>query len=247
MKLENTVQQKSSPPRTIRRRAGLGLVEVMLCMTIGSMLLTAVAVAFKGSFNSYKDSQQRGQMLNGARGFMSRITGDIRMCDSAVPYDPTSATSTSENSQFNAGTMPGSPTSGFSSAGGSGVCGIQMVKTHADSWDPLASPTNPVIITYWLDAANTQVLMTRKYGSVAPTPSQVCNFAQTLQIYMMPIYVQPNSATGWAGGYVMRRAVVDMTLANKNANGARILSDGGQDLLLSFSDAAVPRKTYPGL
>ncbi len=247
MKLEIRDRRESPPRRSIRRRAGLGLVEVMICVTIGSMLLTSVAVAFKGSFNSYKDSQERGQMLNSARSFMSRITGDIRMCDSAAPYDPVTATTTTENGQFNSGTMPGSTQSGLASAGGSGVVGIQMVKTHADSWDPLASPTNPVIITYWLDAANTQILMTRKYGSVAPTPVQVCKFAQTLQIYMMPAMRPAQFRDRMGGRIALRRAVVDMSLANKNASGTRILSDGGQDLTLTFSDAAVPRKTYPGL
>jgi prepilin-type N-terminal cleavage/methylation domain-containing protein len=221
-----------------RRRRGLSLVEVMLCTAIGAMLLTSVAVAFKSSFNSYKDSQQRGQMLNAARGFMYRITSDIRMCDSAAPYDASTTTSATENSQFSSGEIPGNTAAGLPSAGGSGVIGIQLVKSHSDSWDPLASATNPVLITYWFDPTKMQVMCTRKYGTTAPTPTAVCSFVQTFQIYMSPVFT-PN-------GYIFRRAVVNMTFANKDANGNRILTDGGQDLTLTFSDAAVPRKTYPG-
>jgi prepilin-type N-terminal cleavage/methylation domain-containing protein len=225
------------------RHRGLSLVEVMLCTAIGAMLMTSVAVAFKSSFNSYKDSQQRGQMLNAARGFMYRITSDIRMCDSAAPYDPTVATANTETTQFNTGKVPGSVTAGLPSAGGTGVIGIQLTKSHADTWDPLASPTNPVLITYWLNTATMQVMCTRKYGSVTPTATPVCSFVQTFQIYMMPVL----SGTASQGQYVLRRAVIDMSLANKDANGNRILTDGGQDLTLTFSDAAVPRKTFPGL
>src|ERR1700743_1887224 len=105
----------------VRRRRGLSLVEVLICVAIGSMLLLSVGVAFRGSFNSYKDAQQRGHMLNDARGFMSRVTADIRMCDSAAPYDTTSATWTNEKSQFASGQVPGNTASGL---GGSGVLGI---------------------------------------------------------------------------------------------------------------------------
>ena len=233
-----TVTQHSTLLSRSRRRRGLSLVEVMLCAGIGAMLLTSVAVAFRSSFNSYKDSQQRGQMLNAARGFMYRITSDIRMCDSAAPYDPNATTLSTENAEFSSGQVPGSTKAGLPSANGSGTIGIQMVKTHSDSWDPLASATNPVVITYWMDTTKMQVMCTRKYGSVAPTPAPVCSFVQTFQIYMMPVFT--------TSGYVFRRAVVDMSLANKDANGNRILTDGGQDLTLTFSDAAVPRKTYPG-
>jgi hypothetical protein len=244
---------KLSPPITTHRRRaprGLGLVEVLMCVSIGAMLLTAVAVAFKSSFNSYKDSQQRGQMLNSARGFMSRITADIRMCDSAAPYDPTPATNTTETSQFLSGQVPGTPTPGLLSAGGTGIIGIQLVKSHPDSWDPLASSTNKVLVTYWYDSTKEQIFMTRKMGSgAAPTPSVVCNFVQTCQFFMLPFNspAEPLATPSpWAGGYVLQRAVVDMTLANKDANGNRILTDAGQDLTLTFSDAACPRRQYPG-
>jgi Tfp pilus assembly protein PilW len=242
-------------PATPRLRRGLGLVEVLLCVAIGAMLLTAVAVAFRASFNSYKDSQQRGQMLNSARSLMSRITADIRMSDAVhdathslpAPYDITTSVWTSESNQWLAGNVPGNPTAGLPTAGGSGIQGIQLIKTHADSWDPLASTASPVVITYWFDNTSKQVFMTRQLGAGVPsTPLVVCSFVQTFQIYMEPVYESPNTTVSFNGGFVLQRAVINMTLANKDVNGARILSDGGQDLTLTFSDAATPRRLYPG-
>src|SRR5271168_3634082 len=114
------VRKHSEPIQRAHRRVrrGLSMVEVLICVSIGAMLLTSVALAFRSSFNSYKDSQQRGQMLNCAREFMSHITSDVRMCDSAAPYDPTATVNTTVVNQFNGGQMPGSPTAGFASAGG---------------------------------------------------------------------------------------------------------------------------------
>ena len=73
-----------SQPRSRRARRGLSLVEVLLCASIGAMILTAVAIAFRASFNSYKDNQQRGQMLNSVRGCVYSMTEDIRMSDVAL-------------------------------------------------------------------------------------------------------------------------------------------------------------------
>ncbi|HUO10618.1 MAG TPA: prepilin-type N-terminal cleavage/methylation domain-containing protein [Phycisphaerae bacterium] len=234
-------------PRAMPRpRRGLGLVEVLLCVAIGSMLLTAVAVAFRASFNSYKDSQQRGQMLNSARGCMSRITGDIRMSDAADVYDTTTATYNNEHSEFNALQVPGNTAAGLPSTGGSGVLGITLWKTHADSWDPLASSTNPVRIDYWFDPIQKQVFMKRTFTSSGAVtgPLVICNFVQTFQIYMLPILApaNPQANPPFSGGIVLKRAVINMTLANKDSNGARILADGGQDLTLTFSDSASPRR-----
>lgn len=234
--------------RTPARR-GLSLVEVLLCASIGAMILTAVAVAFRASFNSYRDNQQRGQMLNSVRGCLYKMTEDIRNCDVAWPYDPNSTVYNTENSQF--GTqyiVPGNPTSGMSSAGGSGVLGIQMLKTHSDSIDPTASTANPVTITYWYDNTQQEIFTTRKYGSSpASSPAVVSQYVQSLQIYMLPQYVPPNPQANLSAGATLRRATVTITLANKAADGSRILAEAGQDLTLVLTDSAVPRRTFPGL
>ena len=64
--------------------------------------------------------------------------------------------------------MPGSPHSGMSSAGGSGVAGIQMLKTHSDKIDPTASAATPVTITYWYDPTQEEIFMTRANSGAVP-------------------------------------------------------------------------------
>jgi Tfp pilus assembly protein PilW len=229
-----------------RRRRALGLIEVLACVAISSMLLTAVAFAFKGSFNSYKDAQERGQLLNAGRNLMYRLVNDIRMADSAGPYDANATTFTTLKNQFASQIVPGSPTAGPPSTGGSGCTGIQLAKTHADSLDPTASPVNPVLITYWFDAATNTVYMSRKTGAAAAVTYPMSSFVQTFTFYLQPVLVPANPNTGSAASIQMLRAVVNTTLANKNAAGTRILSDGSQNLTLTLTDSAMPRRTFGG-
>ncbi len=238
-----------APRAANRKPRGLSLVEVLLCASIGAMILTAVAIAFRASFNSYRDNQQRGQMLNSVRGCLYSITEDIRNSDVAWPYDLTTAVSNTENTEFSTQyVVPGNPTSGMSSAGGTGVAGIQMEKTHPDTHDPTASASTPVIITYWYDPTQQEIFMTRKLGSAA-TGSAVlmCQFVQDLQIYMLPQYIPPQPQANLSAGATLRRATVTVTLANKSANGGRILAEADQDLTMVITDAAVPRRNFPGL
>ncbi len=233
-------------PATRHHRRGLGLFELLACLSISSMLLTAVAVAYKTSFNSYRDSQQRGQMLNSGRGILSMIVGDIRRADAAGPYNPSATITTNQTTQFNNQLVPGTPNTGLPASGGSGVIGIQLAKTHPDSIDPTASAAHPVIITYWFSSATEQVLMTRQSSVTPVTPQVVGNFVQSMQIYMQPVYVPANPSAGTTAGVVLQRAVLTLILANKDANGNRIIV-GGQDLTLTLSDAAMPRKNFSGL
>src|SRR5579862_7844952 len=91
-----------------RRRRGLGLVELLACLSIGSLLLTATGAAYLASFNSYREVLARGQMLNAGRSALYTIVRDIRMCDAcgSITYN--------------------------------GFAGMQMAKTHSDSYDPTA-------------------------------------------------------------------------------------------------------------
>jgi hypothetical protein len=210
------------------------------------MLLTAVAFAFRGSFNSYKDAQQRGQLLDAGRDFMFHLVNDIRMADSAGPYDPNVTTFNTEKTQFASQVVPGSPVSGPPSSGGSGVIGIQLAKTHADSIDPTASAANPVIITYWFDAPSRTVYMSRKTGSAAAVTYTVSNFVQSFTLYLQPVLVPANTTTGAPATIALLRAVINTTLANQTAAGTRILADGGQDLTLTLTDSAMPRRAFGG-
>jgi len=230
--------------KTGGRRRGLSIVEVLVCLTISSMLLTAMGVTYLGSFNSYRDAQERGGLNANGRTFMRRIIADIRMSDVHGPYDLTSATLTTEQGQFNSQIMPGTPTSGLPSAGGTGINGIQMIKTHADTQDPNASTATPITITYWLDTTHARVMATRQVGAAAATATVVCTGVQNFQVFMQPVYVPANPATGTAGGVALLRAVVKLTLANTDGNGGTAIQGAGRALTITMTDAAMPRKGF---
>lgn len=239
-----TIHSAPRPAAPHRRARGLSIIELVIFMTISSVLLLAIGTAFVASFNSYKESSERGQLLNSVRSFMYKITTDIRACDAAGPYDPVASTATMESTQFVSLLVPGAPTSGLVAAGGTGVLGIQLVKSHPDSIDPAASAANPVTITYWLDSANERILMTRQTGAISPTPTVVCNYVQSLQIYLQPVYVPANPRTGATAGIALSRAAIWVTLANRDANGKRLIADASQFLTLTLTDSAVPRKNF---
>ena len=128
-------------PSSRRHHArGLSLVEILVCLGISAMLLTAMGTAFYGGFNNYRDGAERGQLLQGGRTLLWTITRDIRMADVHNAYDADGTRRTLVQNQFISGLMPGYPTSGLSGNGGSGAAGIQMIKTHADSQRPLGQP-----------------------------------------------------------------------------------------------------------
>ncbi|HVX85144.1 MAG TPA: hypothetical protein VH253_10050 [Phycisphaerae bacterium] len=229
-----------------RRPSALSIIELLACLIISSLLLTSVAMAFRSSFNSYKDAQQRGQLLNAGRDLMYHLISDIRMCDSAGPYDPSTTVNASIQSEFAAQIVPGYPLSGPSTSGGSGVAGIQLAKTHADSLDPTASPSNPVLITYWFDAPSRTIFMSRKTGSAPAKTYTMSTFVQSFTLYLQPVLIPANSQTSTPASIAMLRAVVTTSLANKTAAGTRILADGGQDQTLILTDSAMPRRTFGG-
>ena len=88
--------------------------------------------------------------------------------------------------------------------------------------------------------------MSRKTGSANAKTYTMCTFVQSFTLYLQPVLIPANSQTGTAASIAMLRAVVTTTLANKAADGTRILSDGGQDQTLILSDSAMPRRTFGG-
>jgi Tfp pilus assembly protein PilW len=246
--MKNTTSASSGKrfPSPLAARRGLGIVELLVCMGISSMLLTAVGFAYLGSFNSYRDSQERGQMLNLGRGFMNQIIADIRMSDAGGPYDPDSTVNSVESLQFADLAIPGNPNSGPPSAGGSGAIGITLVKTHADGFDSTASVASPVTITYQFDSTNKQIVRTRTQGGTN-TVSIACSCVQNFKVYLQPVLIPANAQTGAAAHVALLRAVVNTTMQNKDANGKQLIANGSQLLTLVLSDAAMPRCTFGGI
>jgi hypothetical protein len=232
-------------PDQPRRHRGVGIFAVLICVSLSSILITAAAVTFRASYDSINGIQHRGQILNAARNSLHQIAADIRAADSARPHDPTATIAVDELLQFNAQTVPGHPTPGLPSAGGTGVLGIQLVKTQADARDPSATPESPVIIHYWLDTTDQKIYMTRKIGNTTPTPHAVCSLVSSLQIYMQPLIIPANPQSKASPSIVCGRVVVRLSLATHDENGHRILPDSAQNLVLTFTHSAIPRKSLP--
>lgn len=239
----NMTAKNRSRQQAARRKRGLGLVEMVICLTISSLLLTATGTAYFAGFNSYRDNLSRGNMLSSGRACLSSIVRDIRMGDGHVSYDPNSTTNTNELIQFTSGLMPGNTAAGLPANGGSGVIGIKIIKTHADTQDPNASTSTPVTILYWLDTTNKQIMTSRTLGNATPSTSVVCSGVNDFRLYLQPIYIPYDPATGAAAAWGLQRASMTLTLANSDANGNKITA-GGQNVNVTLTNSASPRRNF---
>jgi prepilin-type N-terminal cleavage/methylation domain-containing protein len=71
--------------RSLHRRRGVGLVEMLVALAISAALLTSVAVALDASFKAYAANQQHAQLMQRARLAMNRIITCIRSTDTHAP------------------------------------------------------------------------------------------------------------------------------------------------------------------
>ena len=66
-------------------RCGVGLVELLIALSVCSMLLTAVGVALDASFISYRVNQEQSALTQRSRLAMHRIVTTVRQCDAHAP------------------------------------------------------------------------------------------------------------------------------------------------------------------
>ena len=69
-----------------RRRAGLGVVELLIALAITAALLTSVAIAFHASLQTVKENQDISSATNSARIILHRMMAHVRQAD-AVQTD----------------------------------------------------------------------------------------------------------------------------------------------------------------
>src|SRR5882724_13492518 len=73
--------------RFLRKRRGVGLIELLLALAISAMLLTATAVAVDASFKAYANNQEQSSLLQQSRMALNRMVTSIRTSDSHAPTD----------------------------------------------------------------------------------------------------------------------------------------------------------------
>jgi prepilin-type N-terminal cleavage/methylation domain-containing protein len=67
---------------------GFTIVELLLALSIASILLVGVATAINASFINYRENEDMFKAINSARQALLRITNDLRTADAADPTSP---------------------------------------------------------------------------------------------------------------------------------------------------------------
>ncbi len=70
------------------RAFGFTVVELLLALSIASILLVGVATAIHASFINYRQNEDMFKAINSARQALLRITSDLRTADAADPLSP---------------------------------------------------------------------------------------------------------------------------------------------------------------
>jgi len=229
----NATSKKRILPRR-RRRGGLALIELLICSSICAMMLTATAVAFRASVQSYRDNTDRNMLLSNGRTAMRQIINEIRQADAHGPVNDTLVP--------NATTL-------FASGQTIENTGIQYLKTQPDAADPAIVPGNSatyVLITWQYDPVNKQINRTRSVNGVAVT-AVAANYVQDFKVRMEPARSAANVASGNTSFDLLLRAVVTMTLQNVDSTGKMLTNQGTTFVIERLVDAAVPRKSFSGL
>jgi prepilin-type N-terminal cleavage/methylation domain-containing protein len=89
--MHNTRYKKRDTPQDTLRwkyETGFTIVELLLALTIASILLAAVATAFNASIINYQENEDIFKAINSARGALLRITSQLRTADAVEPNSP---------------------------------------------------------------------------------------------------------------------------------------------------------------
>lgn len=219
----------------MQKRRGLALPEVLICLTICSLLLTATAVAFNASVHSYRDNQERNQLLSNGKLALRQMVRDIRIADSHAPINDTI--------QANATTL-------FAAGTATENSGIQLVfSTPSGDFPSVSSSNNAtwVYLKYAFNSTNKTIELTKQVGNQTPVTTTVARYVQDFRVRMEPARSTANVYSGNATYDILLRGVVSITLQNVDANGKMINNQGNQDVTIRLTDAAMPRKAFSGL
>jgi type II secretory pathway component PulJ len=225
----------SRVPGVRRRRRGLALIEVLVCVSICAMMLTATAIAFRASVGAYRDNTDRNLLISHGRIAMRQLINEIRQADAHGP--------------INDSLIPNATTL-FSQGQTIENTGIQMLKNQPDADEPGIIPGNSatyVLITWQYDAANRQITRTRSLNGINPVTNVVAMYVQDFKVRMEPARSAANIASGNTAFDLLLRAVVSIKLQDVDSTGKIMYNQGNGLVTESIIDAAVPRKNFSGL
>jgi prepilin-type N-terminal cleavage/methylation domain-containing protein len=82
--MHNTRHKK----RDTKYESGFTIAELLLALTIASILLATVATAFNASIINYRENEDIFKVINSARGALFRLTSQLRTADAVDPNSP---------------------------------------------------------------------------------------------------------------------------------------------------------------
>ena len=215
-----------------RRRRGLGLVELTVCMTITAMLLTATGAAYKAGFQAYRVDEERAVLLTSGRNMMQLMLDDIRTSDAHAPWNGLNQAGASAS--FAAGAITDCP-------------GIQLLRQTPDNAYQNINPAVAgtwVMITYRFDPAANALFRDVSVGGGAAVTTNMSPYMQSLNFRLQGTRSANNVTTGNPNCDILLRAVVQMTLSNVDATGKKVYREGATTDVMQLSGAAMPRKNF---
>jgi hypothetical protein len=214
---------------------GLALIEVLICATVASMLLTATAVAFRASVLAYRDNTDRNMLVSHGRLAMRQLINEIRQGDSHRPVNDTAVPN-----------ALGVFKAGLTIENG----GIEITKTQRDADEPDIDPNDSatfVKLIWQYDPVKRCITRTRTVGAGTPSIATIALYVQDFQVRMEPARSAAHVASGDPTFDLLLRAVVSVTLQNIDGTGKMQFNQGSGQVVERIIDAAVPRKNFSGL
>jgi hypothetical protein len=227
------MKQLTTIPR--KRPRGLALIEVLICATIASMMLTATAVTFRASVGAYRDNSDRNMLMSHGRIAMRQIIDEIRQGDRHQPLNDTAYPNAQD--VFKAGLA-------------TEYDSIEITKTRKDASEKDIDSNDPstyVTLTWQFDPVKRCLTRTRTVGGSNPTTTTIALYVQDFKIRMEPSRSAAHVLAGNPDFDLLLRAVVTITLQNVDGTGHMQFSQGSGQVVERIIDAAVPRKNYSGL
>jgi len=165
------MKQPMTIPKTQRR--GLALIEILICASIASMMLTATAIAFRASMGAYRDNSDRDMLMSHGRLAMRQLVNEIRQADSHRPVNDVDV----PNAQnvFKAGLTTEMAASRLP----------KLARCRRTQYCP-GDDSTKVVLTWQYDPIKRCITRTRTVGGANATTTTVALYVQDFKVRMNP-------------------------------------------------------------